>query len=211
MESDLEIQSASRERPVIGLVGQVCSGKSAVADAFRRHGARVYDADKAVHEIYARPDVIREVVAMFGPDVLNDNGQVDRKVLARIVFGERKQLKRLTSAIIFPRTGVAIESAIDAFRKSDAPALLLDAPSLFESGRHDVCDSIVYVNAPLARREAWAEKRGWLPGEIARRERMLDDESEKRRRADAILSNDGTLDNLDQQVGRLMRLWTMQA
>jgi dephospho-CoA kinase len=205
------MESLPHERPVIGLVGQVCSGKSAVAEAFRRHGARVYDADKAVHSIYERPEVIREVEAMFGPEVLNAEGQVDRKALGRIVFDDRVELKRLTSEIIFPRTGVEMQKAIEDFRKSDAPALLLDAPSLFESGRHDVCDSIVYVAAPLERREKWAQKRSWAPGEIARRENMLVDDGEKRRRADAIIENDGTLEKLEQQVGRLMRLWTMQA
>jgi len=196
---------------VIGQVGQVCAGKSSIADAFRRHGARVYDADKSVHEIYTRPDVIREVRAMFGPDVLNEKGEVDRKVLGKIVFNDRAKLKRLTSEIIFPRTGEAVLQAIEAFQKSDAPALLLDAPSLFESGRQDVCDIIVYVSAPIERREQWAQKRGWLPGEIARRESMLENDSEKRKRADAHIVNDGTLDALEQQAGRLMRLWTMQA
>ena len=198
----------SHQKVVIGLVGQVCAGKSAVSEAFRKHGVRVYDADKSVHEIYGRPEVIAEVAAMFGPSVLNAAGEVDRKPLGKIVFGDAEHLKRLTSGIIFPRTGAAIVEAIEAFRKSDAPALLLDAPALFESGREGLCDRIVYVAAPLERRETWAAKRGWPPGEIVRRENMLQRDGEKRSRADALIENVGTVENLEQEAGRLMRLWT---
>ncbi len=102
----------SPDKIVIGLVGQVCAGKSAVAEAFRQHGARVYDADKSVHEIYARADVIEQVVALFGAGVLNDAGQVDRKALAAIVFSDAAQLKRLTNEIVFPRTGRCNASGI---------------------------------------------------------------------------------------------------
>ena len=202
--------SVPHPRPVIGLVGQVCSGKSAVAEAFGKLGARIYDADKAVHALYERPDVTREVAAMFGSAVLDADGKVDRKALARIVFNDRSQLVRLTQGIIFPRTGAEMQKAIEDFKNSDATVLVLDAPALFESGRQDTCDTIVYVAAPLERREAWARKRGWIPGEIARREGMLENDDEKRRRADAIIMNDGTLDEVERQAGRLMRLWTMQ-
>lgn len=204
-------EKSGRHQIVIGLVGQVCTGKSSVAEAFRKLGATVYDADKSVHEIYTRPDVIQEVVAMFGPEVLNEKGEVDRKALGRIVFNDSRQLKRLTREIIFPRTGIEMKQAVESFRQSAAPALLLDAPALFEAGREDLCDNIVYVSAPLERREAWARKRGWPPGELQRRESRLQYDERKRQRADALIVNDGTLENLDQQAGRLMRLWMMQA
>lgn len=199
-----------QKKVVIGLVGQVCAGKSAVSEAFRKAGARVYDADKSVHEIYGRPEVIGEVLTMFGPGVLTATGEVDRKLLGKIVFGDAAKLKRLTNEIIFPRTGSAIEEAIEAFRMSNAAALLLDAPSLFESGRENVCDRIVYVAAPIERREAWAAKRGWAPGEIERRENMLRRDGEKRSKADALIENAGTLEDLEQDASRLMRLWTTQ-
>ncbi|HLX60219.1 MAG TPA: dephospho-CoA kinase [Planctomycetota bacterium] len=198
------------EKIVIGLVGQICAGKSSVAEAFRRHGARVYDADKSVHEIYARPDVIAEVRAMFGNDVIDENGQIDRKILGEIVFSDEAKLRRLTEEIVFPRTGIEMQKAIEVFRKSDAPALVLDAPTLFEAGRAGLCDNIMYVTAPSERREAWARKRGWPPGELARREAMFRGDEGKRKRADAVIENAGTLDDLDRQAGRLMRLWTMQ-
>jgi dephospho-CoA kinase len=198
------------EKLIIGLVGQICAGKSAVADAFRNHGAAVYDADKSVHEIYARPDVIAEVRGTFGDGVIDENGAVDRKALGKIVFADEQKLQRLIREIIFPRSGIEMQKAIDEFRSSASAALVLDAPTLFEAGRDVLCDNIVYVSAPLERREAWALKRGWAPGELARREKMFKHDSEKRRRADAIVQNMGSLDELDRQASRLMRLWTLQ-
>jgi len=142
--------------------------------------------------------------------VIDENGAVDRKALGQIVFSDEAKLRQLTKEIIFPRTGVEMQKAIDAFRHSGAHALLLDAPTLFEARRQNLCDSIVYVTAPDERRQAWARKRGWQPAEIARRERMFKNDEEKRKRADAIVENVGTLEELDRQVGRLMQLWTMQ-
>jgi len=202
--------SAAREKIIIGLVGQICAGKSAVAEAFHNHGAMIYNADKSVHELYARPDVIAEVRETFGDGVIDENGAVDRKALGKIVFTDEEKLQRLTREIIFPRTGIEMQKAIDAFRSSASAALVLDAPTLFEAGRDGLCDNIVYVSAPQERREAWALKRGWPPGELARREKMFKRDSEKRQRADAIVRNVGSLDELDRQAARLMRLWTLQ-
>jgi dephospho-CoA kinase len=192
---------------VIGLTGQVCAGKSAVAGAFGRLGATLYDADKCVHELYRQPEVIAQVRSLFGGAALNANGEVDRKALGKIVFGDTALLQRLTKEVIFPRTGRAIEAEIGRFRASDAPMLLLDAPTLFESGRSAVCDKIVFVCAPLSRRLAWAKARGWDENELRLRDMRLQDEQAKRRRAAVVIDNAGTLDDLDRQVWEVCDAW----
>jgi dephospho-CoA kinase len=198
---------ATRNQLIVGLVGQVCAGKSTVAEAFRKWGAVVYNADKAVREIYSRPETIAEVRSRFGDSVLDQRGQVDRKALAEIVFASPEKLALLTSQIIFPRTGKAIAEEIENFRKSAAPVLLLDAPTLFESGRDSVCDKIIFVAAPLERRKRWAAERGWDEGELGRRESHLKPEIEKRTRADAIIDNDGTREDVEDAVGSLLTNW----
>jgi dephospho-CoA kinase len=86
--------------------------------------------------------------------------------------------------------------------------LILDAPTLFESGHKDFCDRILFVTASLSRREAWALKeRGWSAEELVRRDAHLIVESEKRALADAVVSNDGTRKKLDEQAAHLWRLW----
>ena len=202
-----EIHNPPRPRPIVGLVGQVCAGKSTVAEAFRAWGAVVYNADKAVRELYSLPETIAAVRSLFGDTVLDLRGQVDRKALAEIVFSSPEKLALLTSQVIFPRTGKAIAEAIDAFRTSDAPVLLLDAPTLFESGRDSVCDKIVFVAAPLERRRKWAAERGWNEGELERRDSRLMSETAKRTRADAIIDNDGTREDVEDAVGSLLTNW----
>ena len=84
------------KRPVLGLVGDICAGKSAVARALARRGARIFDADAAVHALYREPDVVAAVVEQFGPGVLDAAGQVDRRALGARVFADPAALRWLT-------------------------------------------------------------------------------------------------------------------
>jgi len=167
----------------------------------------VYDADKAVRGIYTQPESIADVRERFGSGVLDAKGNVDRKALAAIVFADPAKLELLTSQVIFPRTGKAITDAIEHFKQSTAPALLLDAPTLFESGRNDVCEKIVFVAAPLERRKAWAAERGWDEGEVERRESRMYPEQAKRAKADAVIENTGTIADVERQVQEILKLW----
>lgn len=194
-------------RLIIGLVGQICAGKSAVAAAFRKLGAMDFDADKYVHEVYRQPEVIEQVKTLFGPQVIDSTGNVNRKALGKIVFGDAEKLKVLTQQVIYPRTGKALEQKMKDFRESDAPALVLDAPTLFESGRAGQCDRILFVSAPMERRRKWAQARGWNDEELKRRQSQMIDENEKRSRADAIIDNNGTLEELDSQIRALLEKW----
>jgi dephospho-CoA kinase len=192
-------------KPVVGLVGQVCAGKSTVADAFRRRNIPVYDADAHVAELYTQPDVIEAVRKMFGAGVIDAKGTVDRKALAKVVFADAAKLGALTRQIIFPRTGKAIAEAIEEFKASDAPLLLLDAPTLFESGREGLCSRIVFVGAPLERRKAWAADRGWDSQELERRDARMMNEADKRKRADFIIENAGTPQDVDREVDQIVK------
>ncbi len=196
-------------RPVLGLVGQVCAGKGTVAEAFRRRGARVIDADRMVHELYGRTEVQAEVRRVFGSEVFDARGQVDRKKLAALVFDRLERLGELTG-ILYPRVGAEVRAAKADFERSTDPALVLDAPTLFEAGRDRDCDRIVFVAAPMERREEWAARRGWPPGEIARRERRMMNEEEKRSRCHAVIENRGSLEDLDRQVEALWREWVIR-
>jgi dephospho-CoA kinase len=196
------------KRIVIGLVGQVCAGKSTVAAAFEACGAQTFDADACVHRLYCRADTIAAVERMFGQAALDARGQVDRAALGKIVFGDPGALQRLVEQIVYPRTETEIQKAIAVFRASNAPALLLDAPTLFEAQRDCWCDRIVYVQAPLEFRREWARVRGWPEGEIERREARMSSDVHKRRRADCILENNGTRDDLKMKAQDLLERWT---
>jgi len=194
--------------PVIGVVGQVCAGKGTVAGCLGRRGARVVDADRLVHALYERPEVREDVRRVFGAGIFDTGGRVDRHKLASVVFGQPGRLAELT-ALLYPRVAVEVQAAREEARRSGAVALVLDAPTLFEAGMDGRCDWIVFVAAPRVRREAWAAGRNWAPGEIARRERCLKDEDEKRARCHAVIDNGGSLEDLDRQVGELWCRWVV--
>jgi len=196
-------------RPVLGLVGQVCAGKGTVAEAFRRRGARVIDADRMVHELYGRAEVQTDVRRAFGAEAFDAKGRVDRRKLAALVFDRPERLGELTG-ILYPRVGAEVRVALAEFERSTDPALVLDAPTLFEAGRDRDCERIVFVAAPMERREEWAARRGWPPGEIARRERRMMNEEEKRSRCHAVIENRGSLEDLDRHVEALWREWVIR-
>ena len=101
-------------RPIIGLIGQVCAGKSAVAAIFRSNGALVWDADKAVHSLYQQPNVICEISQLF-PDAV-ENNLINKKKLAAIVFFDAGQLKILTN-FLSKYISKSLSSVLDIFKK----------------------------------------------------------------------------------------------
>jgi dephospho-CoA kinase len=200
----------ARNGIVLGLVGPVCAGKSEVSRLLRRHGAEIYEADAVVRKLYEQPDVKQAVRRLFGDDVFDETGAVNRTAVATRVFGDSgdAQLRRaLTEQIIFPRTGQVMQQSIDSFRARAAPrdVLVLDAPTLIEAGRPDWCDRLLLVTAPLQRRLQWAAARGWPAGEVQRRDAAMLPEAEKRRLADYVIDNTGTLADLGAAVDRLWR------
>lgn len=169
----------------------------------------MYDADKVVHEIYKRPEAIAQIRTLFGETVLSPAGTVDRKALGKVVFADVAKLELLTTQVIFPRTDISIKEAIANARSSNAPALVLDAPTLFESGRDRLCDRIVFVTAPIARRQEWARKRGWESGDLERRESRMASEEVKRRRADIVIDNAGSLEETGRIAGEVFENWVL--
>jgi dephospho-CoA kinase len=193
---------------VLGLVGSVCAGKSRVARRFRELGAAVYEADDVVRQLYEQEDVRQEVRQLFGDSVFTASGSVDRAAIAKRVFSDDAGdalRRRLTKEIIFPRTGTVLRSKLGDFRATAVAGdvLVLDAPTLFEAGRADVCDRILWVTAPLERRREWAAARGWPPGELERREAALMAADMKRARSDFVIENTGSISELEAAVDRV--------
>ena len=191
---------------MLGLVGSVCAGKSTATDELERLGAQVHRADRHVHELLERDDVVAEAVAALGAEILGDDGRVDRRRLGARVFADEKALRAL-EGILHPRTGERIRSLIAESRnRSDAPVLVIDAPLLVETGRHTEMDRLLAIDAPEERRAAWAQAaRGWDRNELARRDARLMPIGEKKKMADFIIENDGSREDLIEQVRRLWR------
>lgn len=190
---------------VIGLVGGIGAGKSAVARALARLGCVVYDADAEVRRVLARPEVRDELARWWGPGVIA-GGAVDRSAVARIVFADAGERRRLES-LIHPLLREARAVLRDQAARQGAPALVVDAPLLFEAGVDAECDAVVFVEAPLGVRLSRVSSRGWDAGELARRESAQWPLDEKKRRADAVIVNDAGQAELDERARALLDAW----
>jgi len=199
---------ATHRRPlVIGLIGGIGSGKSAVAAAFAERGGRVITADTLGHEALRQPTILQEVVRHWGDGVLDASGQVDRKALARIVFADPAALTQLES-LSHPWIRRRIEEEIQRAQREDVPLVVLDAALLLEAGWHAVCDRLVFVDASdEVRRERVTRGRGWASQQWQARESAQLPLTEKRGRADHVVDNSSTLEHLGRQIDDLLCRW----
>jgi dephospho-CoA kinase len=173
-------------------------------------GAQVLDADTVGHVLLDQPPTREPVVARFGEGILDRSGPadapptIDRKLLAAIVFSEAGSLKAL-EAIIHPRMRQTFEKAISrAARKRQVSAVVLDAAVLFEARWNDLCDVIVFVDAPSdVRLSRVAASRGWSAETLASRERAQMPLDAKRGKADFVLENASDDAALGEAVGSL--------
>lgn len=196
--------------PVIGLVGGIGSGKSVVAVGLGNRGAFVLDADAIGHVLLEQSPSRDRVLERFGEAILEPFGEVgirrtiDRRALGAVVFSSPESLRDL-EAILHPAMRKTFEKAIGReSRRGRVPAVVLDAAILYETGWDTLCDTVVFVDASpeirLARLEA---SRGWSADRIAARENSQGPLEEKRRQADHLLTNEGTLAEMEAELARL--------
>ena len=186
---------------VFGLYAGVGAGKSTVAGCFAALGALVLDADEFVHAAYRDPIVRSAVQARFGAAILTLEG-VDRAALARLVFRDAEARRDLES-IVHPAVRQGIESALLGPESMSRPAFVLDVPLLVGSPLERFVTVGIYIDAPLAVREARVRAaRGWEPGEVARRDQVQASLEAKRARCRYVVWNDEQTDaeSLRQQV-----------
>ncbi len=187
---------------VIGITGNIGSGKSVVLEHLKELGALVVDADKVAHAVIdPQGEAYRKVVKTFGPGVLDADGRIDRQFLGRIVFSAPAELAKL-ERIVHP----AVRERLRLVLASTPPdaVVAIEAIKLLESGLADeLCDEIWVVIAPpevrakrlmadrdMSKEEAWLRIEAQPP------------EEEKIARADVVIDNSGTLEQTYNQVDK---------
>jgi dephospho-CoA kinase len=193
---------------IIGLVGGIASGKSAVSAALARRGAVVFDADKIGHRVLDEPEVRDELVARWGAGILDVNHRVSRDAVAERVFGDSPETaaeRDFLEQTLHPRIRQRILAEINQLPNEAAPAVVIDAPLLLEAGWGQVCQAVIFIDAPREIRLARARQRGWTADEFSRREAAQMPIEEKRRHATHIIHNAGTLADLEVEVDRVWR------
>lgn len=181
----------------LGLVGGIASGKTLVAACFRDLGAVVLDADRAGHAVLREPDVIAALVERWGEKILDTDGQVSRKAVAKIVFAPGNEAeKRFLEGLTHPRIEQRLQQELDEAKAASPPppAVVIDAALLFEAGWDKLCDKIVFVDAPRDVRLERAVRRGWSAEQFAAREAAQMPVEQKRQRADVLIRNVKTLE-----------------
>lgn len=186
---------------VIGLTGGIASGKSTVTTFFRDREVPVIDADILGHKTYEPgTDTFDAVVAAFGRDIVAPDGTIDRKVLGARVFGKPEALNRLTG-IVWPGIRRLASEALSDLEVAGNRLAVLEAAVLFEAGWEDLVDEIwvTVVDPDIA--VARLRDRNNLD-EAAARARISSQLSNEERiaRADIVIENNGTLDELQKRV-----------
>ena len=189
---------------VIGLTGGIGSGKSEVSRILQGLGAAVINADQVGHQAYApHSETWREIVAAFGEQVLQENGEIDRRQLGGIVFADPAQLARL-NAIMHPRMAQMVAEQLSELRASGCPAAVVEAAVLLEAGWDALVDEVWTTDAPedvvAARLQA---RSGMEPAEVRKRMAAQLPAAERAARAAAVISNAGSLETLEATVKEL--------
>jgi len=189
----------------IGLTGGIASGKSTVAESLKTLGAVVIDADRLGHRVY-EPDSpgFEKVVNAFGHDVVSPDGSINRRVLGGKVFGDPEQMDRLTD-ISWPEIRrIAVEEIAEHRRRDPGAIIVFEAAVLLEAGWTDFVDEVWVVTAPSDTvRGRLLERFGGDEEAIAARVRSQMPQEDRRRAADAIIDNDGSVEDLRSRVERV--------
>jgi dephospho-CoA kinase len=190
---------------VLGLTGSIGMGKSTASKLFSEEGIPVYEADEAVHALYK--GAAAQLIEAEFPGATR-GGEVDRAVLARMVFGNPEALKRL-EAIVHPLVREIETSFVEAARAAGEPLVVLDVPLLFENGGEARCDLVAVVSAPpdiqrerVMRREGMTEER--FNAILARQV----PDAEKRARADIVIDTSGPVENTRRTVQDIIARFT---
>jgi dephospho-CoA kinase len=188
---------------IIGLTGNIGSGKSTVSSRLAHLGAEVIDTDQVSREAVAPGTPgLEMVVREFGQEVLTAGGELDRARMASIVFENPSARARL-EAIIHPEVNRVVSRRISEYREGRgiAPVLVVEVPLLIESGMHTMMDEVWVVTAdPGAQVERVMVRSGLSREEVLKRIKAQMPQEEKCRYADRIIDNSGPIEETIRQV-----------
>ena len=213
-------KAPTRPIRVLGIVGGMGSGKSRVAQLLAKRGATVIDADSVGHALLDQGPVQETLVRKFGTDILGpDLGdgtrQIDRRALGAIVFANDDARKALEESL-HPRMRTTFERVISRLSRQVSPKpgalrlpppiVVLDAAVLYEAGWNDLCDMVVFVDAPRKDRIKRVKlQRDWTPDEMDRREVAQWPLELKKNQSQIVIKNPDSEDDvaLEKEVDRI--------
>ena len=186
---------------LVGLTGNIGSGKSTVAQLLSERGATIIDADVlARRAVEAGTAAYEKIVARWGSEILASDGHLDRAALRRVVFADHEQLEELNQ-IVHPEVERLRSRLVEQARKRGDNIVVCDIPLLFERHMTDRFDRIILVDAHRGvRLERLVKDRGLRDAEATDMIAAQMPAELKRARADFLIENDGTLTQLERRV-----------
>lgn len=190
---------------VLGLTGQTGAGKSSLCHLLRQKGCTVIDADQVARTVVEKGSAcIADIVLEFGIEYLTVDGCLNRRKLAESVFTDKTKLKKLND-IMFPYIVNQIQEQIQAAKEAQGGVILLDAPTLFESGCDKFCDCVVSVVAAQDTRCRRIMERDQLTEEEAlHRIHAQHEEAFYMDRSWTVIRNNGDMEELEREAETLM-------
>jgi dephospho-CoA kinase len=194
----------------VGLTGGIGSGKSTVSNLFEELGITIIDTDVIAHELVNNSSVLNDIVDTFGQKVLNQDGTLNRKKLADIVFNQKTEKQRLEN-ILHPRIRSKVNELIQLLRSSENPPLyvIVVIPLLLETGFTDITDRIIVVMSDedtrinrvmLRDHRSMDEIRSIINHQVSDEIRL--------RNADDIIDNNHDIGNLKHQILQLHKKYS---
>lgn len=188
----------------VGLTGQIASGKSEVAEEWRRCGAAIISGDWIGREVVAPGSpALRKLAKVFGAEIVDRRGRLRRSELGKLAFSSEESTRRLNQ-IVHPELLRKLRAEIRREQKSArAKMLVVDAALIFDWGMERELDAVVVVESPRALQYARLRKLGIDKGEAMKRIRRQVSKHRQRQKADFVLYNDGTLADLKRRARAL--------
>ena len=193
---------------VIGLTGGIASGKSTVSNMVKKLGITVVDADEISRDVVeiGKP-AYNQIVDVFGADILQQDHTLDREKLGALIFSNQKRREQLNK-IVHPEVRKEMLRQVEKERKQGSRAVVLDIPLLFESKLTYMVDKtlLVYVDEQT-QLERLMQRNGYAKAEAKLRIQSQLPLKDKRKLADEIIDNNGTIENTQTQVEVVLKKW----
>lgn len=192
---------------VLGITGGVGSGKSRILDYLKRiRGAYVCQMDETARELQKRgTDCFRQIVEQFGPEVLGEDGELDRARLAHIVFSDADRLQEL-NRIVHPEVIRQVRKEIARQEKEGTELFVVEAALLPDAGA-ELCDEIWYIYTEESiRRQRLKTSRGYADDKITQMIGAQPTDEEFRQASTAVINNSGSFENTKRQIGERLQL-----
>lgn len=189
---------------IVGLTGGIACGKSTVAKMFAQLGAVIIDADQVAREVVEPGEKGHEaIIHRFGPQILHESGELNRKALGDIVFKDKSALADL-NAILHPLIRTRMNEKKEEAKLAHPPLIIMDIPLLFESKQKNTVEAVIVVYVPPAEQLKRLMERDHLSREDA--QRRIDAQlpiEDKKKWADHLIDNSGSLEETREQVEAL--------